>query len=1123
MATELAKAYVQIIPSARGMEGAISDVMNGESTSAGEGAGKGFASSFGSMAKKALVGLGVGKIIMDAIGDASEFETSMAKVSTLFKGDVNQFGELQNDILNMSSAYGLGATTLAEAAYSAESAGVEMENLGPMLEGSAKLALAGFTDIDTALSATAKTMNAYGDQLKDVNGNIMDMEDVQKVLIQTQNLGITTVGELGSSLANVTPTAAAMGVGFDQVGAAMAQLTASGVQTAQATTQLRSAMTELGKSGTKADKAFREATKGTALAGKSFQEAMASGANLGDVFGLMQSYADKTGQSMVDLWGSVEAGNAAMLIASDVDTFNSNLEQMATDVDVVGEAYGKMADTFGNSMSRLKESAKNFMTTLFSENGDVAGAFDNMLASLGDVGEKLKTWLTNGLKNLGENLPKMMSSLLDFAGSLLDSLAQVDWIELGTTIINGIIGALGTLGQKLITLIGGAISAVANGEVNFGELGTAIWNGVTSVIKTTGEWLKTLFETARDAICGENGVNFSNIGTQILNGVKSILDGAGKFLAELFGFGRDAASGDDMNYKSIGEKILDGVKDVLDAGGKFLGDLFDKGLEAAEDRPWPTIGDAIKTGVNLALNAGAFLGEVFSAGAELIKAINWENVGGHIENLLVSGLDGAAELVTTIASAADRLLTSVGWESIGQGITDLLNAGLNGATMLVNTVSSAADTLLSSIGWESIGQGITNLINAGLNGATALVNTLAQAGQDILSNIKWGNIGQGISGMLEGGLSGAATILKDGFTAAHEFISNIEWGTLATDISTAMSTGLQGAGQLLEDAFTAAHSFMKGIKWEEVGAAIQAGLGDVWSGLTGFFSGVLTGAGEAAEGIGSGIGAAAEGAGKALAKLFTGDDAKAAAEGLKQAITDMETALTDGKTKLEKAAKNVGACIRNSIEGELTTETMNLIGSTLIGDIDAGVTEKEGDLDTHMENVGKSAAGQFSRISWSGVGSNIVSGIISGVDHAASGLYYALRTLATNALAAARQALGIKSPSTVMRDMVGKWIPAGIAEGIEENSDFVSDAMNDIAEDAAATDIRSTLAAQNRSLSGVASVSANGADDGLISRVVAAVREGMENANIALYMDKQKVGGQMNEYLGSDLAARRFA
>lgn len=162
MATELAKAYVQIVPSAQGIQGAISDVMNGEANSAGEKSGKSLASSLGGALKKGIIGLGVGKMIADGIGSASEFETGMAKVSTLFSGSAEEFGQLKEDILGLSSAYGIGAQELTEAAYSAESAGVKQEDLIYMLEHSAELAKAGFTDLDTALSATAKTMNAYG-------------------------------------------------------------------------------------------------------------------------------------------------------------------------------------------------------------------------------------------------------------------------------------------------------------------------------------------------------------------------------------------------------------------------------------------------------------------------------------------------------------------------------------------------------------------------------------------------------------------------------------------------------------------------------------------------------------------------------------------------------------------------------------------------------------------------------------------------------------------------------------------------------------------------------------------------------------------------------------------------
>ena len=958
MATELAKAYVQIIPSAQGIQGSISNALSGEGEGAGESSGKSFASSFGSIAKKALVGLGIGKIIADGVNNASEFETAMAKTSTLFSGTAEEFDALKSQILNLSGSYGVAATTLAEAAYSAESASVPMEQLGPMLESSAKLATAGFTDIDTALSATAKTMNAYGEAS-------MSADDIQKVLIQTQNLGITTVGELGASLANVTPTAAAMGVSFDQVGAAMAQMTAQGVPTAQATTQLRSAMTELGKSGTKADKAFREAAKGTKYAGMSFQEAMSKGANLGDVFGMMQTYADKSGLSMVDLWGSVEAGNAAMMIASDVERFNSNLEQMSTESDVVGEAYGKMANTFGNSMNRLKESAQNFVTTLF-EGGDISTSFDNMLSSLGDVGGKLLDWITTGLKTLAENLPSLMSSLLDFGESILDALGKVNWIELGTTIIEGIGGALGELGTRLIGWVTDAIGAVTNGEVDFASIGTAIWNGITSILGTAGELLKTLFEAGRDAVSS-------------------------------------------IDFSGIGSKILEGVTSLIDSAGNFLKDSFQSGLEAAESRDWPSLGEAIKTGVNLALNGCKFLSEAFSAGADLIKGIDWKNVGTHAEGLIVAGLDGASTLVSTFSDAAANLL----------------------------------------------------------------------------SNIEWDKIGTGISGLME--------------------------------------TGLEGAGKTLEAGFTAAHDFIMGINWAEVGNEVQSGIGDVWSGLTGFLGGLLGGAGEAVSGIGSGIGSAAEGIGTAIKKLFSGDDAKQAAADLEQAMRDMDQALQDGKTNIEETARNIGACIRYAIEENLTTAQMNTIGSTMISDIEAGVTETESDLYTQLENVGLSAAACFTGVNWSGVGQNIITGIINGINASAWMLIMRMTALAAAAVNAIKSALQIGSPSRVMQDDVGRWIPEGIAMGITQNSGIVEDAMNELAADATATNINGALAAQGRGFGSVADGNLTDGSEGggLLSRIVEAIKEGMNSVEIVLYMDGQRMGERMDEYLGDEMAVRR--
>ena len=1027
MATELAKAYVQIVPSAQGMEGAISSVMNGEAKSAGSSNGKNFAAGFGKIAGKAMAAIGIGKIITDGIANTGAFETAMAKTSTLFTGTADEFAELEQRILSVSGETGMAATMLAEAAYSAESASVPAELLGDMIESSAKLAVAGFTDVDTALSATAKTMNAYG-----MNGADA-MEQVQKVLIQTQNYGITTVGELGASLANVTPTAAAMGVSFEQVGASLALMTARGVPTAQATTQLRAAMTELGKSGTTASKSFAAAAEGTEYAGMTFQEAISAGADLGDVFGLMQSYADASGLSMVDLWGSVEAGNAAMMIAADIETFNKDLNAMSENSDVVGDSYGKMAGSFGQSMNRLKESAKNFMITLFS-GGDISSSFDTMLSSLGDIGDRLIGWMTTGLGSLGENLPALMSSLLDFGGSLLDALGQVNWIELGTTIVTGIVGAMGELGVRLTETVGNAITAVSNGEVDFGSIGTAIWNGVTSVITVAGDWLQKIFETAASVTAG---VDFTGIGSAILSGVTTFIDSAGGFLGTLFGSGRDAAEG--VGYTGIGSKILEGVNSSIDAAGTFLSSAFESAKTTSEGLSWSDVGTAVKTGVDLILNGGQFLSSVFSAGAELVKGIDWNGVGSSIGNFVSSGLDNASKMIGVFTEAAEELKSNIDWKAVGSSVTDLVTTGLDSGTKLINTFTTASDNLIKSIDWENVG----------------------------------------------------------------------------TNISTLVDTGAQGVSGLLEASFTAAKDLIVGIPWGEVGSAISSGLGDVWEGLTGLVGGVLGGVGDIASGGAEVISSALV---TAAARIRGEGSVSEEIEKLKTNFEEMKTAVETGKESAVETAKTVSTAIKNGLASDLSATVMSTLGSSAIGNLIEGIrTGKAADgtsLADAMTTVAGDGKGAMETAGWSGVGAGIITGIISGINLTSGALFERLRQVALSALAAAKSTLAVGSPSRVMRDEVGQWIPAGIAEGIDSGAGMVTDAMTRLTAASLGSNIAGSLASQGQSV-GAAAADANESGTAAVVGAIQEMRQDLQNLRIVV--GKKTFGRTVVEYSGAQV------
>lgn len=85
MATELGKAYVQIVPSAQGISGKISNILRPEAQSAGTSSGGILGSSLVSKLKTVIAAAGIGKAIKAAVTEGANLEQSLGGVETLFK------------------------------------------------------------------------------------------------------------------------------------------------------------------------------------------------------------------------------------------------------------------------------------------------------------------------------------------------------------------------------------------------------------------------------------------------------------------------------------------------------------------------------------------------------------------------------------------------------------------------------------------------------------------------------------------------------------------------------------------------------------------------------------------------------------------------------------------------------------------------------------------------------------------------------------------------------------------------------------------------------------------------------------------------------------------------------
>ena len=98
MATEIAQAYVQILPSARGFSDAIKDEIDPGAEAAGKSAGSkiGTGIKIAAAAAVAAAGVALGKVISSSLAEGANLQQSIGGIETLFKGSANKVIDYAN-------------------------------------------------------------------------------------------------------------------------------------------------------------------------------------------------------------------------------------------------------------------------------------------------------------------------------------------------------------------------------------------------------------------------------------------------------------------------------------------------------------------------------------------------------------------------------------------------------------------------------------------------------------------------------------------------------------------------------------------------------------------------------------------------------------------------------------------------------------------------------------------------------------------------------------------------------------------------------------------------------------------------------------------------------------------
>ena len=448
---------------------------------------------------------------------AMDYETALAKVGTIADGTKVPMETMSKEIMALSNSTGIAATALADDVYNAISAGQDTADAVNFVAYSTKLAKAGFAESAQTLDVLTTILNAYGLEADEV-GRVSDM------LIQTQNKGKVTVAELSSVMGKIIPTAKSNGVALEQITAGYAIMTSKGIPAAESTTYMNSMLNELGKSGTTADKALR------AAAGKGFKELMAEGKSLSEVLNILQEDAAKGGKSLADVFGSAEAGKAAVALLSDgAEDFNEQVENMLAASDGIGAtqaAFEQMEDTTAARMEKAKNSIANLGVVLGQQLlpvvGTLADKVAGVVAKVSEFAQQNPKAVQTALKaaaafaglrvaGLGTKLGflEIKKGFLGIKTAFESFKALRAAEQLGgvaakaggiVTKVGGIVTKVGPI-VAIIAAIGAAIYYVANNledvrakiQKTFGDDGLRIFDQIWASITMVGEAFKTAF------------------------------------------------------------------------------------------------------------------------------------------------------------------------------------------------------------------------------------------------------------------------------------------------------------------------------------------------------------------------------------------------------------------------------------------------------------------------------------------------------------------------------------------------------------------------------------------------------------------------------------------------------
>ena len=825
MATEIAQAYVQLIPSARGITGKIQSILNPEASAAGQSAGQSLGSSIVGVMTKVIAAAGIGKAFSAAISEGAALQQSLGGIDTLFKASAEKVKSFANEAYKttglsanayMENVTGFSASLLQslggdtnKAAETANMAMIDMSDnankMGTSME-SIQMAYQGFAKQNYTMLDNLKL--GYGGTKQEMQRLLADAEKLTGVKYDINNLSdvYSAIHAIQENL-DITGTTAKE-----------AASTFSGsFESMKAAAQNVLGKIAIGENVTPALQSLLETTK-TFLFGNFLPMIGNILSGLGVV--LTEGLSSLASQLFGDAFGSAvydQIGRVTGIFQTFFDMIFGSMDKEAN-FEIL-DALGFSEDA-ANQIINIAENIRETFVNIGSAIGDVLGIVGDLVGDLlgikdGEQGVNLLGFAFETLTGFLREASGIIKEITSFfkenqlAADLLKSAVVALGIGFPVVKIAAFVQGLGGL-PGIFTIVQTTISGFATSAM--AAISSIPLVGWIAAAVAALAWFFTQTETGK-AI-------FQDFMTWLSNLWESIAPG----LTEVWNNMVTAAT-------TAWNAMVEFVTPIVQEVASFIKTVWDKistwwsenqGLiQQTFETVWNTIQTVIQTVmpiiqsiIEIAMNILApFIETTWNNICTVVTTV-WELIKIAIQ----TAMDVIGGIITVVMAVINgdwetawNTIKSVG-ESIWNGLSSAGQAIFNGFSQILSNIWETIKSVASSA-WGTLKSTVLGLINGIVNGAQTAWNTMKQAVSSLVSNvtsifngIKNINLWSAGKAILDGFLGG----LKSAWTSVTDFVGGIAgWiadhkGPIEYDRKLLIPAGnaiMQGLDKGLQDRF----------------------------------------------------------------------------------------------------------------------------------------------------------------------------------------------------------------------------------------------------------------------------------------------------------------------------------